>query len=202
MENQTAGKHRHDVWTIPNFLSLFRLLLVPVLCYVYLGLHNVWWTVALLALSGLTDIADGYIARRFDMTSEFGKALDPVADKITQGAMLLCLLISYPALWPVFLLLVIREVTDGITGLLVMKKTGKVLGAVWHGKLTTVLLFATMALHLLWQLFPSWGPIPHWLTVTLCCVCGVVMMMSLVLYTIRNIKAIRDYRKEHTEQPC
>ena len=130
------------------------------------------------------------------MVSEFGKAIDPVADKVTQAAVLLCLLITYPLLLPIFILLVIREVTDGITGLLVMKKTGQVLGAVWHGKLTTVLLFITMALHLLWQLFPAWGPIPRWLTITLCCICCAVMTLSLVLYTVRNLKAVRDHKQE------
>lgn len=196
MDEQTTGKNLHKIWTIPNLMSMLRLLLVPLFCWVYLGLHNIWWAVGLLALSGLTDIADGYVARRFDMVSEFGKALDPVADKVTQGAVLLCLLITYPLLMPIFIVLVIREVTDGITGLLVMKKTGQVLGAVWHGKLTTVLLFGTMALHLLWQLFPSWGTIPAWLTLTLCCLCCAMMTLSLVLYTIRNVRAIREYEKE------
>lgn len=51
--------------------------------------------VAVLALSGITDILDGFIARRFGMVSDVGKILDPVADKLTQGAVILCLAFRY-----------------------------------------------------------------------------------------------------------
>ena len=96
------------IWTIPNVLSFFRLLLVPFIIWAYVGLHNNPLTITLLAVSALTDILDGQIARRFNMVSDLGKALDPVADKLTQVCIVLCLAFTYPLLWVLLGLCVLR----------------------------------------------------------------------------------------------
>ena len=87
------------IWTIPNFMSFFRLLLVPFIVWAYVGLQNTKLAIILLAVSALTDVLDGRIARRFNMVSDLGKALDPVADKLTQVCVVLCLYLS-PAVDP------------------------------------------------------------------------------------------------------
>ena len=79
------------ILTIPNLLSCLRLALIPCFVWAYLVRRDPRLTVALLLLSGLTDIADGFIARHYDMVSNLGKVLDPLADKLTQAAMLVCL---------------------------------------------------------------------------------------------------------------
>lgn len=76
--------------TIPNILSFFRLCFIPLFVWLYCVKQQNIWTGAMLALSGLTDIVDGQIARKFHLINNFGKALDPVADKATQAAMLFC----------------------------------------------------------------------------------------------------------------
>ena len=81
-------KYKHKIITIPNILTFFRLLLIPVIVWLYLVKKDPIWTMAVLALSGITDIVDGIIARKCNMISDFGKAFDPVADKLTQIAML------------------------------------------------------------------------------------------------------------------
>ena len=68
-------------------------------------------------ISGLSDTVDGVIARRFNMVTTFGKAIDPVADKLTQIAMLLCLLTRFPSLIILFVLLLIKEITGGVMSL-------------------------------------------------------------------------------------
>ena len=180
--------------TIPNILSLFRLVLVPIFCWTYLGLQDEKLTVILLAISGLSDIVDGFIARHFNMISDLGKVLDPLADKVTQAAMLLCLLIVYPALLPAFILLVVKELSDLITGGLVVKRTSQVLQAQWHGKLTTVLLYVTLMLHVIWPAIPAWGEIPSWLTVLLSALCCIMSALSMILYAVRNFRALRTYQ--------
>lgn len=209
MDRPVTETTQNRIWTIPNLLTLLRILLVPVFCWTYLGLHNMWLTVGMLALSGLTDVADGWIARRFDMISDVGKVLDPIADKLTQAAMLLCLMLTFPTLLPVFVLLVVKELTDGILGLLVIRRCGVVLAAEWHGKLTTVLLYVTLGLHVLWLSVPAWGEMPAWLSLTLVILCSVMTILSLVFYTVRNLRALRssnmadqteESAKEHTEQ--
>lgn len=86
------------ILTIPNLLTLFRLILIPVIAWLYCARQDYAMAAAMLVLSGVTDVADGYIARHFNMISDLGKMLDPVADKLTQFVMLLCLFSRFPAM--------------------------------------------------------------------------------------------------------
>src|SRR5438105_492329 len=70
------------VWTIPNLLSLLRLLGVPLFLWLALGPHADGWAITVLALGGLSDYADGKIARRFNQSSRLGALLDPAADRL------------------------------------------------------------------------------------------------------------------------
>ncbi len=173
------------IFTIPNFLSFFRLALIPLIVWSYVHKGAPLWTLAALALSALTDMADGIIARKCNMVSEFGKALDPVADKLTQLAMLACLASRFPNMLILFILLAVKELMTGIMSLIAIKESGAVLSSQWHGKITTVLLYATMMLHLLWY------NIPIWLSDGLLTVCAGIMCYSAVLYFIRNCKQIK-----------
>ena len=82
MTNDSTSTYRHKILTIPNVLSFFRLCLIPVIVWLYCVKKDPLWTTLALALSGLTDVVDGIIARQFHMVSDFGKAFDPVADKL------------------------------------------------------------------------------------------------------------------------
>lgn len=77
--------YQNKILTIPNVLSFFRLCLIPVIIWMYCSKRDYVRTAVILLLSGATDILDGFIARRFNMVSDLGKVLDPVADKLTQG---------------------------------------------------------------------------------------------------------------------
>ena len=180
---------KKQILTIPNLLSLVRLLMIPAFVCLYLKGYEEW-TAALLILSGVTDVVDGFIARRFGQVSDLGKALDPVADKLTQAAMLLCLVSRYPTMILPFILLAVKEVFAAVSGLMVIKHAGYVPGAEWHGKLTTMMLYGMMILHVVWQ------EIPLWASNILNGGCIAMMLLSLVLYGRRNIRAIRSARKK------
>ena len=92
----SESKSENKILTVPNLLSLFRLLLIPVIVWLYWFQKDYFPAGALLILSGLTDLADGYIARHFNAVSNVGKILDPIADKLTQAAMLFCLVTRFP----------------------------------------------------------------------------------------------------------
>ncbi|MGN1370610.1 MAG: CDP-alcohol phosphatidyltransferase family protein [Aristaeellaceae bacterium] len=177
--------NKHQILTIPNLLSLLRLLMIPVFVWLYLNGYT-QWTAFVLILSGITDVVDGFIARHFGQVSDFGKAFDPVADKLTQAAMLLCLVSRHPMMIVPFILLAVKEIFAAVSGLIVIRRTGAVLGAEWHGKLTTLLLYGMMILHVIWQ------DIPQWTSNMLNAGCVVMMLISLVLYARRNIRAIRS----------
>ncbi|MBZ5738932.1 CDP-alcohol phosphatidyltransferase family protein [Nocardioides mangrovi] len=79
MADDVAGNR---VWTLPNLLSVLRLAGVPVFLWLVLGPEADGWALALLAVSGVTDFLDGYLARRLGQTSVIGQVLDPVADRL------------------------------------------------------------------------------------------------------------------------
>ena len=196
--NEAEHKYQNKIVTIPNILSVFRILLIPVIVWLYCGKHAYLYATLVLTLSGATDVVDGFIARRFGMISNVGKALDPIADKLTQMAMLSCLLTRFPLMLLPLVLLVVKELFAGVTGLLTIKKTGVVLSAVWHGKLTTVVLYAMMAIHLVWVSIPTAASNA---LVVLCTLC---MLTSGILYAIRNLSILMGKRspqeKENNEK--
>lgn len=136
-------------------------------------------------VSGLTDVVDGFIARRFDMISDFGKAFDPVADKLTQITMLFCLVTRFELLLIPLIILIIKEVLAAIMNMITLEKAGFVVAAVWHGKLNTVLLYVTMFTHMIWY------NIPPTVSNVLIILCIVMMVISSFLYTKSDVKAIK-----------
>lgn len=183
MENKD---YQNKIFTIPNVLSTFRLVLIPVFVWLYLVKKDYTATTYVLLLSGATDIADGFIARHFHMISNVGKVLDPIADKLTQAAMLFCLFTNFPLMIVLLILLVVKDIFMGVTGFLAVRKTGDVYGAKWHGKVVTALLYATMILHVIWY------EIPMAVSNVLIIICIAVMVVSLVLYGKHNIKALKE----------
>lgn len=178
---------KQQIFTIPNLLSLVRLALIPVIVWLYRKEQAYGLALVVLILSGLTDIADGYIARRWNFVSDLGKALDPIADKLTQIATMGCLVSRFSHLWLPLVILVAKEVFTGIMRMVAVKKSGQVRGADWHGKLCTALLYTVMGLHMLW------GNIPLGISAVLIAMCVLVMLFSGVMYCYRNFKQIKGY---------
>jgi cardiolipin synthase len=103
---------KKEIMTIPNLLSLFRIALIPVYMLIYLNASqssHYFISAAILAVSCLTDLIDGKIARHFNMISTIGKILDPLADKATQFTLIICLTVRYPFLWYLVGLFVIDD---------------------------------------------------------------------------------------------
>lgn len=178
------------IFTIPNLLSLFRLLLIPPAVWLYLKKQAYGWTTAVLTLSAATDVVDGLVARRFGMVSDLGKMLDPVADKLTQIAMLFCLVTRFPQMLLPLSVLTLKEVLSGITGLLVIRKTGQVRSARWHGKAATVSLYIMMVLHLMWPAVPT--------AVSVALIWGstAIMLLSGVLYAKQYADSLAERKTE------
>ena len=138
---------KKEILTIPNLLSLFRLLLIPVYMLIYLQAQKpADYIIAgtILAVSCLTDMIDGKIARRFNMITTLGKFLDPLADKMTQFALLICLGIRYPVLWTVFSLFVLKELFQLFAGILAARKGYILKSALFSGKICTTVLFISL----------------------------------------------------------
>lgn len=188
MEQKTdiTSKYEKKIITIPNILSFFRICLIPVIVWLYAKEYNYMWAGYILILSGITDMADGCIARHFHMVSNLGRILDPVADKLTQGVMLLCLVLRFPLMIIPFILLIAKEIYMSVSGILVIRRTGIVCGADWHGKAATCFLYGTMILHVfLHEITPV-------VSAFFIIACAALIGVSFVLYGIRNAKLLKN----------
>ena len=139
---------------LPNSLSALRILLTPVFVLLYES-GRLRAAGSVLLLAALTDLLDGMLARALGQVTPLGKALDPVADKLLQLAMMLCALNRQPLLWPVLLLHVLRELTTGALCLLVYRRTGVIRSARWYGKLCTAILYTVLTAVLLLPELPD-----------------------------------------------
>ncbi len=143
---------KKEVLTIPNLLSLFRLVLIPVYVVIYLNATqpaHYYIAGAILAVSSLTDMIDGKIARHFNMISTLGQLLDPIADKATQFTLTLCLAIKHPVLWIIASLFVLKE-SFQLIAMCVFYRKGKMLsGALMSGKICTTVLFLSLIIMVL-----------------------------------------------------
>jgi cardiolipin synthase len=140
---------KKEILTIPNLLSLFRLVLIPVYMMIYLNATDVshyYLSASILAVSCLTDLVDGKIARKFHMISTLGKILDPLADKATQFTLIVCLAMRYPVLIYLVVLFVLKEGFQLIAGGITLKKGMMLEGALLPGKICTTVLFVSLIL--------------------------------------------------------
>ena len=138
---------KKEIFTIPNLLSMFRLVLIPVYIAIYLNAENAadyYLAAGILAVSCLTDMIDGKIARHFNLISSFGKILDPLADKATQFTLIICLNIKYNFLLYLVILFVLKESFQLIAGGINLRKGRMLKGALISGKVCTTILFVSL----------------------------------------------------------
>lgn len=150
---------KKEVFTIPNLLSMFRLILIPVYIIIYLRAQEAkdyYIAGGILAVSCLTDMIDGQIARRFNMITNFGKFLDPLADKLTQFSLILCLALRYNFLWYVVGLFCAKEIFQlAAGGCRLLKKKVMLKGALFSGKICTTFLFISLIILVLFPTIPE-----------------------------------------------
>lgn len=182
-------KVRDEILTVPNMLSIVRILLIPVIVYLYCFKHDNIATLIWVIISTLTDIADGFIARRFNMITDFGKFIDPVADKATQLTVFACLVTEFPLMLLPFIVLLVKELGSLLLRLYVYKQTEIVEGAKWHGKASTGIVILIVTLHL------AWADIPSALSLGVIIFSTAFMLFSGTLYTIESFKFLKNGKK-------
>lgn len=143
---------KNQICSIPNLLSFFRILLIPVYIVIYLRAENRLQfaiSAGILAVSCMTDGIDGWIARKYNMVTTLGKILDPVADKATQFSLILCLSARYPQLLNLLVLFVVKELFQAGLGMLFLRRGFMLSGAIPAGKLCTTILFISLIMMVL-----------------------------------------------------
>ena len=135
------------IWTIPNILSLIRIILIPLIVYIYLFTNYSWLSGIFIIISGITDLLDGYIARKFNQISNLGKILDPIADKVTLLSILICVTSKYNS----FIILLgselVKDLLVAISSYYRIGRNKEIHCANWEGKVCTLLMYLTVITH-------------------------------------------------------
>ena len=164
---------------IPNTLTVIRFLLIPVIVF-YIFTGNYILAFVFFTISGITDIADGFIARKFNLVSNFGKLMDPLADKLTQIATLTSLVLTN--IIPIWILLIVflKEFIM-ICGASFLYGKDVVVYSKWYGKLATVLFYFSIVVSLLLKQFEING-IWEYLDLGLYSFALITTIFSLIMY--------------------
>ena len=150
--------------TTANKITIFRVILVPVLLVLmYLDFPgHMYWALAVFILASVSDFADGYIARHYNQVSDFGKFMDPLADKLLVISAML-MFVSWGTM-PAWALLIVVAREFAVTGLrLVAVDNGRVIAAAWSGKIKTATTMVCICLMMLWNV--SWLNILCWVLI-------------------------------------
>ena len=194
-EPQAARQETGDVpvdriWTVPNVMSFFRLLLIPIIMWVYLAKKDYVLVAVLLVVSGITDVADGFIARHFNQVSNLGKMLDPVADKFTEGILMILLALRYPLFWADVAIFAVGAFLMSFWGIRAINRSHLVNPAHWYGKITTVFLYASIFTLLLWE------KIPKAAANAIIVICGLLVIGNVTMYGLFYMRLRRERLKQ------
>lgn len=183
---------KKDFFTIPNMMGYFRILIIPVFLWLYYSADSTKEYVVsfvVLAISYLTDLFDGKIARKFNCVTEFGKMLDPIADKLTQCAIAVAVSFRYPAMITFLVLFVAKEFYMGVIGLYLLKKYHVLHGAQMYGKAYTwVVDVGVMALLFFTNMPEQMANGILWFMI-------VVLIVTWILYLRFHINVIKKINK-------
>ncbi|MBM6838669.1 CDP-alcohol phosphatidyltransferase family protein, partial [Clostridium saudiense] len=141
---------------------------------------------AIIFLSGLTDFCDGFIARRFNQVTELGKLIDPIADKLTQAAIIIALMFKIKWMFFLVVLFVIKELSMLINGIVLLRKGKKLDGAMWFGKVSTAVFYLSTFIIIL---FPS---LNIFIINILMIISAFFMALSFIMYMIEYVKMYKD----------
>lgn len=181
---------------VPNSLSALRILLIPVFCYAFMSDPADYIIAgAALLLSALSDALDGFLARKLNQVTELGKWLDPIADKLTLGAVVACMWIKLhvriPVVTPLFAFLILKELIMAIGGTIVTHGRDEMIPAQWWGKLGTAVFYSCMVLIMIVSVLDLGGDKQTLLITLLVALPAAAMLFALTRYVIFALKLLR-----------
>ena len=183
---------KKEIFTIPNILVYIRIALIPAfaVAYIFAETDSQYYVAfGIMLVAFLTDFLDGQIARRCNQITNLGKIIDPIADKLYQFSVALCLMVKFSQMVVIAALLFVKEIIMGIMGIILMSKGGEIFGAQWYGKVCTGILDVTM---LYFLISPLVDFLPESLMNWLIAVCGIVLIVVSVMYTRLFAEKIKE----------
>lgn len=179
-KNEVISK---DLMTIPNAISFIRILLItPFVAFFIAGKYitmDYTPAIIILAISGISDVFDGMIARKFNQESELGKVLDPLADKLTLIAVGICLIFIEPYVLPLMIIMVVKDILMIIGGTIIINKGVIPPKSSWYGKASTFMFYVSCGLVVSMAIFDFRN---ETISLTVLGVTAGMMIFSLVNY--------------------
>ena len=180
---------KKENFNIPNMLSFIRIIIiVPFIIYF---LNDRYLPAAfMLVISGLSDMFDGIIARKLNQITKLGKILDPVADKLTLTAVVICMGIKFPEIMPLVIILILKDLSMLIAGSFLLKKEIEPPAAKWYGKLSTIFFYISVIIIV--GLKAIWGINNQLLSVVLLSITAILMFFALFKYFVIFLELIHN----------
>ncbi|WP_407386190.1 CDP-alcohol phosphatidyltransferase family protein [Ruminococcus sp.] len=196
-KNEVISK---DLMTIPNAISFIRILLItPFVAFFVAAKYitgNYIPAILILAISGVSDIFDGLIARKFHQESELGKVLDPLADKLTLIAVGICLIFIEPYVLPLMIIMVLKDVLMIIGGTIIINKGVIPPKSSWYGKASTFMFYVSVTMVVVMEIFNYHNKT---LSLSVLSLTAGMMIFSLVNYAIIFFKIQKQLKEKEAQ---
>ena len=183
-------KYFTDIWNVPNVLTMLRLVLIPVFVVLYIN-GQTKWALAVFIIASLTDLLDGRIARKYNLITNFGKLMDPLADKLMVCTALICQGIYGVIPWAAIIIVLAKEVLM-VVGAWVMLKNDVVVHSNMLGKVAMCSFVAALVLSFFHDEFLAlgfpWDVIILWLSIAL-------TLAAFVDYLLAGIKVLKEKKQ-------
>lgn len=174
---------------IPNVLSFVRIIIIVPFVLYFLN-DDYLASAFVLVVSGFSDMFDGMVARSLCQITPLGKVLDPLADKLTLTAVIICMGIKFPEIVPFVVILILKDLSMLISGSFLIKKGIEPPAARWYGKVATVFFYASVIIIV--ALKAIWGVNRPIVSISLLSITSVFMLFALFKYFIIFLKLIND----------
>ncbi len=180
-----------NVWTIPNVLTIIRMLLIPVFVVLFFKGHKIA-SLAVFIAASLTDMLDGFLARKLNQITDFGKLFDPLADKLMVLTALFCQCFAGVLPWSAALIVLGKELLMVAGGALMLKK-GVVVSANYFGKTATVFFMASLILSFFHEELPEvWGTRPDVILLWISVLLAALALGVYAAQAVRQLKAMKE----------
>lgn len=181
--------------TVPNILSYIRIVLVIPFIVFFIRKDYITSTI-IIGFSGLTDCVDGFLARKLNQVTQLGKMLDPVADKLTLLAVSVCLSVIQPLIFPVVLILVVKDILMLIGASILLRKRIMPVASEWYGKLGTICFYVSVTAVVLFDII--WNVENFWIvSYVLLSITAGIMIYSLFRYHLIFKTLMKEYKENN-----
>ncbi|MDR1467113.1 MAG: CDP-alcohol phosphatidyltransferase family protein [Oscillospiraceae bacterium] len=179
---------------VPNVVSLFRIFLI-IPCVKFFLDENYVGVAIVLVLSGISDLLDGMLARKFSQITDLGRVLDPVADKLTLLAAIVCIGLKFNEIFVFVVILLIKDITMIAAGIFLIRRNILPLPARWYGKISTIFFYISSIVIIIMKAFLGiYSPI---VPVLLFSITTLMMIFALFKYFILFFAMINNANDEH-----